>query len=208
MKIEKSSGSKAIDTRLVTKAVKSILNAAEDWEAAKYEVVKLLATMNENEREDWLDQVKEKSGVGLNLFRRMVAVAARGWVEARHLYQDYGLISHVDIYCASEKAGKILTNPNAELLLTCADGNVVKRQLCKMSRSEIKQAWNNQRGQVMPEAQKVQSRKSKQLTHLDGAAKVVKAKKTAEGVEVTVEGYSRPVILTNKDVKNFISMVI
>jgi len=76
--VKKASSSMVINTKLVAKAVKLVVSAHENWEDAKYETVKMLAEMNENERADWFDQVKERYSVGLNLFRRMAAVAARG----------------------------------------------------------------------------------------------------------------------------------
>ena len=198
-----------INTRAVSEAVNCIVSAQNDFATSRKKVVNLLAKMNELERADWFDQVSEKCTVGIDLYRRMVAVATRGWVDSEHLYRAIKLVSHYDILTAGETASKMLRDPKTLIVVANQDGSVEQKQLSEATYKELRRAFDFRKGQVPPKMQiDCMTIKHKTISNSLAPAKILKCRIDGDHVTAEVEGYSRPIIMTKADIKNFVSMMM
>ena len=210
MSVVKSTGSKIVDVKLVAKAVKLTNIAGKSWAEAKKEVVSLLAQMNNAERSDWLEQVIVSNNTFKGLFRRMASSASRGLVEAEHLYGDSGIVSHIDIDIASDKALKLIANPNSTIDIVDKYGDLHTALVSKMTSPDMRRAWDHNRGQISVKEQLEALNKTKQLEAptIDAIATVLSATMLDGALIIKTDGKSNSVKLTSTDVKRFLDMLI
>lgn len=167
-----------IDEARVNDALSKIRRIFGDFRAGVKALVSDLAEMNETERKMWLDRAVHTDGIKRNLLQRIEACAARGIVDAIHLFDVIQVATVNDILYADPAALRQIANPDYEFAYVDDDGKTRIVLARDLNQSVARRVWDRQRGEISHRDQlRALSRKKRDESRelLDGAKRRAKS---------------------------------
>jgi len=142
----------------VNKCNQILIDGKKNSDASVKKFVEHAATMNGDERAMSTRNLI-KAGLHADRIQRIMACAARGIVDAEHLFGEVRLLTHATIKLASDSALREISDPDFEFSFVNDKGITALVKAKKLKCNNVSQVWNYKTGAISDKAQRENRRK-------------------------------------------------